>query len=386
MTGVKFYADTPPEGYGVAAHRMMAGLDRLGVPVMFVPEFGAKHEAAGRVQAVPLLARLASRPVAHDTVVFHSSPDHWPRLAAQERGRILVGATAWETDRPPARWLEAARAVHRTIVPCEWNRRVFAAAGWPGPIDVVPHIAQEAADLPPSRPAAGIRLRRDDFVFYSIAVWSARKALGETVAAFCRAARWRRRTILVLKTTALDLTNEIRHQPRVPSWLTARLITLATAPWCRVTLLTGRRPETEMSWLHRRGDCYLNFSRGEGWGLGLFDACVLGKPVISTAHGGPLDYLGDEAWRVGWRAVPVRPRNHERFVYETGMRWAEPDWVQAVRCIRDVCTDPAAARRRAAPAAARLQAACGWRPATERLLGVFARARVDAAGGGAIPS
>ena len=137
----------------------------------------------------------------------------------------------------------------------------------------------------------------------------------------------------------------------------------------------GARPASELAWLHARGDCYLGLSRGEGWGLGLFDACARGKPVIATAHGGPRDYLGDEAWQVPWRAVPVEPRNHERLVYTREMHWAEPDWRHATRCIREVLADPAAARQRARGAAERVGRSFGWRPATEQVWAVFERAR-----------
>jgi hypothetical protein len=43
--------------------------------------------------------------------------------------------------------------------------------------------------------------------------------------------------------------------------------------------------------LHRGGDCYLSLSRGEGWGLGAFDAAAWGNPVVVTGWGAAPEFL-----------------------------------------------------------------------------------------------
>jgi glycosyltransferase involved in cell wall biosynthesis len=43
--------------------------------------------------------------------------------------------------------------------------------------------------------------------------------------------------------------------------------------------------------LHRRSDCYVSASRGEGWGLGSFEAALMGNPIIVPDFGGHLEYL-----------------------------------------------------------------------------------------------
>src|SRR5690606_19052664 len=119
-----------------------------------------------------------------------------------------------------------------------------------------------------------------------------RKALAQTVVAFCRACRWRRNSVLVIKTSHFDLTRDLGRGSRLPSWLTARRFALATAPWCRLPMVTDHLDPAELRWLQERADCYIGLSRGEGWGLGLFGASAQGKPVIACSHGGPADYLG----------------------------------------------------------------------------------------------
>jgi len=42
--------------------------------------------------------------------------------------------------------------------------------------------------------------------------------------------------------------------------------------------------------LHARGDCYVSFDRGEGFGLSPFTAGACGNPVIVTNYGGSKEY------------------------------------------------------------------------------------------------
>ena len=43
--------------------------------------------------------------------------------------------------------------------------------------------------------------------------------------------------------------------------------------------------------LHRRCDCYVNFSKSEGVGMGAIEAAIRDKPVILTDFGGPSEYI-----------------------------------------------------------------------------------------------
>ena len=60
-----------------------------------------------------------------------------------------------------------------------------------------------------------------------------------------------------------------------------------------MVLSTRALSEEEVDDLHRRGDCYLSLSRGEGWGLGAFDAAAWGNPVIVTGWGAAAEFLPD---------------------------------------------------------------------------------------------
>jgi glycosyltransferase involved in cell wall biosynthesis len=101
--------------------------------------------------------------------------------------------------------------------------------------------------------------------------------------------------------------------------------------------------------LHRRGDCYVSLCRGEGWGIGAFDAASQGKPVVMTGFGGQLDYLDRNlAYLVNYSLVPVDEPAAPKS-YSPDQQWAEPDVAHGARLLRAVMAhrDEADARGRA---------------------------------------
>ncbi len=58
-----------------------------------------------------------------------------------------------------------------------------------------------------------------------------------------------------------------------------------------IELSTRHLDRAGIDGLHARGDCFVSLSRGEGWGLGAFDAAAAANPVVVTRWGGSLDFL-----------------------------------------------------------------------------------------------
>jgi glycosyltransferase involved in cell wall biosynthesis len=107
--------------------------------------------------------------------------------------------------------------------------------------------------------------------------------------------------VLIIHTTPEDLVARARpatreHRPgrhEGSSWFTLAGALAGRSALPDIVLSTRTLSDTEMDDLHRRGDCYLSLSRGEGWGLGAFDAAAWGKPVIATAWGATPEFLPD---------------------------------------------------------------------------------------------
>jgi len=370
--GIKYVGMLPPAGYGVAAERALLGLEHSGIAVTFALLTASERDRNDALEStVPELAPLLDRRVDYDTVIVHAQPDHFARIAAAEPDKRIIGMTTWETDRLPAHWASQINAVERVIVPCEWNREVFARAGVTVPIHVVPHISV-ATDPRPRLMAAPFGPTRP-FVVNAIGVWGSRKNLAAVVSAYLMAFSARDHTELVLKTTTRDLSQRVlgRYPVRVKATIAA--IRLRHRSLARIGVAADRMSGEEIAKMQSRADCYLSMSRGEGWGLGAFDAATQGCPVISPVHGGPRDYLGDRhPLAVRWCEVPVDPHGYEREIFERGQVWIEPDVRHAAQLLRSIYESPAAANSHALTHARDVCRRFAEGPVTDTLLAAIA--------------
>ena len=305
-------------GYGVAARRLVRALRGAGHQVDWLPfrpgpGWGLGYEPAEALRPAP-------------TLVAHLTPEYYPRFREVTGEALLVAHTVWETDRLPRHWPALLEQADRVVVPSRWNAEVFGAEV-EVPVAVVPHVAPEVVRTA-SPTWAG--LGPGTFVCYSIAPWTARKAVDRTVAAFAAAFTARDDVALVLLTSPRDLTTGATTVAAVARALGGR----ADPP--RIVLVTHKVDEVELAALHARGDCFVSLCRSEGWGLGAFDAGAYGNEVLITGHGGQLDYLDpDVAHLVDHELVPVDdPAGAPS--YTPDQTWAEPSVGHAAALLRSL--------------------------------------------------
>lgn len=367
MKGIKYVSEANPTGYGQAGRGYLNALLRSGFPVTWTPMVPGKRwrlylePYEGALPGDPMVA-ICNRPIDYDTVIVHTVPDYYARWRETEPGKRLVGMTVWESDTMPPAWHSHFRHVDAIVVPTEWNRRVFQQAGVRLPIGVVPHVAPDAAGL-----AAGAE--RDpldeleaevppgDFVFYTVGMWTDRKAMHLTLQAYLEAFDATDAVTLVIKTEAID---EMKRRPGRWWWHVGRHFSgtrrtmeqmrnqRKNAP--RVVLINRRLTDVELHAIHRRGNCYVSLTRAEGWGLGAFEAACHGKPVIMTGHGGQTAFLpADLADLVDYSMVSAGPVGEiERGMFAHGDLWAEPDLQHAVALMRQAYRDHDAAAAKGA--------------------------------------
>ena len=350
MTGIRYVSLHEASGYGVAATRYLRGLVRSGVRLTWTPMIRGKgwnmgyEPYRGSSAGEPWLRPYCNRKIEYDTVVVHTVPEYYPLWKAREPGKKIIGSTVWETDRPPRHWIPILNGVDGLMVPCAWNREVFRRHGVSTPIAVIPHI-------PTTDTIAGIPRRRDEeslFTFYTIATWTARKALWATIESYLNAFSKDDPVCLLIKTTKRDFTSgSFGPFFRTTRSLVRRIVrTRRAAPPIR--LVTDELSAEAMLSLHARGDCYVSLSRSEGWGIGAYDAAAFGKPVVATGYGGQLDYLGsDLAYLVDYRIVQVEDSRGSAS-YSSDQHWAEPDMRHASQLMRRVFENQEEARARGA--------------------------------------
>jgi len=358
---VRYVAEDAPSGYGDAADRLVRASRDAGTGI----EYRGWSDTAHGAPPAFLPCSRDERPDEHAApgapTVAHLIPEHYPlvrrvadKMARDDAAGPIVGHTVWETDRLPQHWPALLNTADLVIVPTEWNREVFAASGVRVPLAVVPHVA--ITPVPGDR-GAGLGLRDDHVVFYTIGRWDERKAVFRTVRAFLDAFTASDPVTLVVKT---GMTIEMPPaawgaQSRLAyttAWQLAAIVREYRNP-ARVQLEVEHWSPDRIAGLHHRGDCYLTLARGEGWGIGAFDATAYGNPVIATGWGGFLEYLtADDAHLVDHTIVPV---HHHAFAsYSPDQHWAEADTGHAVELLRAVAADRDAARERARPAQARV--------------------------------
>lgn len=92
-------------------------------------------------------------------------------------------------------------------------------------------------------------------------------------------------------------------------------------------------------------DCVVSLHRASGFGLDLAQAMAVGRPVVATGYGGPMDYLSEECAEL----VPYTITTSTAVVhpFPAGTEWAEPDIEAAARAMRSVYGDYDLARRKA---------------------------------------
>ena len=154
--------------------------------------------------------------------------------------------------------------------------------------------------------------RSEALAFYIAAIAAFRGAFGD-----------RMDRILLLK---------VSHPEHAPADF-ARLAQMAHAP--NIRLETHTLPPQDRHALTACADIVLSLHRGEGFGLVLAEAMLLGKPVIATGWSGNTDFMdGSNAVLVSYRLVPARD---DRSVYR-GL-WAEPDVAEAAMLLRGLADD-----------------------------------------------
>lgn len=362
---LRYVAEDAPTGYGDAADRLVRALRGGGTRVEYR---GWSNTRAG---AAPALVPFSRDPIPEEVAargaptVAHLVPEYYPLVHSVVDDGPFVAHTVWESDRLPQHWPDLLNATDLVIVPTDWNRDVFVTSGVCVPVGVVPHVATAPA---PGDRGAGLGLDPDEFVFYTIGRWDERKAVFLVVDAYLRAFTADDPVVLVVKTgPRLEMPPSEWGAGNPLSWTTAwhvaSLVRQHRNP-ARVHLEVETWTDDRIAGLHVRGDCYVTLARGEGWGIGAFDASAYGNPVVATGWGGFLEYLDDtSAYLVDHTLTTVEHNAFES--YSPDQQWAAPDLDHAVDVLRAVAADPSAARARAALA-------------RERVLDHYAPARVAA--------
>jgi len=255
-------------------------------------------------------------------------------------GRRNVGYWFWELEYFPKEWHHAFNLVDEA-----WTASEFVAQALRpharAPVRIVPHPVSVPAQLVQqangSRRDARLRLGlpANGFMFlfaFDCHSYLQRKNPCGVIEAFRRAFgatahKLPAAPVLVLKSSNASaapaqigrLRELIGHDPRIV--LSDRFL-----------------PHNDQVALMAACDCYVSLHRSEGFGQGMAEAMLLGKPVIATAYSGNLSFMnGSNSALVQATLTPLAPGDYP---LGTGQYWAEPDLDEAARWMQRAAADP----------------------------------------------
>ena len=245
-------------------------------------------------------------------------PNEWQKLC-----KYNIGVTAGvETDKAPQDWSKSCLEMDKVIVPSQHSKKSFTQEAQNN-IEVINYAARKIR-------AKKINFNIDtDFNFLTVAQWSPRKNLEETVMAFTQ--EFQNEDVgLILKTEILN-GSRIDRDGTVER-LRALLNHTVQNRKCKVYLFHGSLTDSEMVSLYKNKNvsAYITTSHGEGFGLPVFEAAQHGVPVIAPNWGGIKDFSGDSFAELEYEVKEIEDYQVMEGMLEKESNWCFPK-VESVR-------------------------------------------------------
>lgn len=103
----------------------------------------------------------------------------------------------------------------------------------------------------------------------------------------------------------------------------------------RITLITEKFSKSMVTNLVKSCDCFVSLHRSEGFGRGIAEAMLMGKPCIVTAYSGNMDYCTEEnSYLVDYDLIPVGRDQYPGVSSST--RWACPSIEHAASHMKSI--------------------------------------------------
>lgn len=323
-------------GYASFARNFIFGLNEIGANVKANPMSIGNVFPDLKVEEASTLKKLKANPrQKFDIQVMNTLPSAFEELIRPSS--INVGFTMFETSHITKEWVEACNKIDAILVPSYWNAEVFKKSGVTVPIYTVP----PGINPPSLTGRLNLPMLPDSdkvYKFYSVFEWTERKCPQGLIKTYLSTFTGKTNVALFIKTYAGEDT------PEKKEWLAKQvkdiMDNMRLSHFPKVVLIPEILSTEHMSFLHQTCDCFVLPTRGEGIGLPTMEAMVHGKPVITTNHGGSLQFC--------------KPNNsllvdsQQTFVsnmpwidcYEGEMTWAEPNLVQLGQLMKRCYENP----------------------------------------------
>jgi glycosyltransferase involved in cell wall biosynthesis len=316
-------------GQGEAARRLVAALERTGLPYTTVTYDKIPHR-----QEHPFDDRAGDAFLSN---IVCLNAEHLVQFTLDSgrdllRNRYTAGLWFWETSRFPKQFRHALDYVDEVWVTSDFVREAVAretskpVLTFPLPVLVPPAPLLSRADL---------GLPEDAFVFLFVfdffSTLERKNPLG-LIEAFKRAFPEPGPALLYLK--SINGAGSPADLARVREAASGRP---------DVVLSDGYVEGERLTALTALSDAYVSLHRSEGFGLTIAEAMAFGKPAIATGYSGNLEFMNEESSYL----VPFVETTLSEAVgpYPAGTVWADPDLDEAARLMRQIVEQPEAHER-----------------------------------------
>ncbi len=242
------------------------------------------------------------------------------------RNAYRVGRWVWETPIFPQDWRFAEHLVHEIWAPSNFCAETFRKAV-DVPVSVKPY---EVCEPPETDIDIRARLHVPSAAFMGLAVMDiqscpSRKNPWAHIRAWREAFGDDPTAVLVMKLRVSKRTRNVLEELR-------DLVGDAS----NVRLISDDLDNLEIAALHRAADVYLSLHRSEGFGLNIYEALLLGKPVVATDWSANAEYGPRFQQYKGVSYALVRYQDWMKHYQQDQFEWAEADVSHAAGLLRQL--------------------------------------------------
>jgi glycosyltransferase involved in cell wall biosynthesis len=322
-------------GYGGAARHQIHLLRGAGLRLKIIDTGSDGDPDPERQSALVQEARRSDPGVDRPRLsLLHLAPNCAAPLRRRlPRPHVLV--FVWETSRLPREWVSICNSFAQVWCATRWQQEVCVASGVDAsrlryvPFALVPEAYPTTGPILPELE----RLRGLGYkVFGSMFQWTERKAPRALIGGFLAAFHRGEKVALVLKTYEGD-NPATSVQSRVEAIVASYLY---PTPGPLVRVFSRRLSHDETLAFYRGLDCYVSAHRGEGFGLPIAEALLLGRPVIATDWSAPAEWASGLYHPVAYTLEAPHSMHPWQPFYTVEQEWAAPDQGSLSAWMREV--------------------------------------------------
>ena len=269
-----------------------------------------------------------------DTVIQIVTPNEMRPIP----GKRNIAICCWETDKIPVYWAITLNAFDEIIVPCEANKKAFEESGVTTPIHIVHMPAvQEEYNLDDVAPFEIPETNPETMVFYNISQWTHKKGLDAAIRSYFLAFQNNENVLLVLK-GYVGMKNQQGDAQKLVQAIDAIKEGMRLQHYPRIYITDMVMNEDQIRQMHKLGDCYVNMSRGEGWGIPAFEAMLYGNELITTTHTGMAEWADStviqpvDSYLDSLHNMP----HSDPMLYTANENWYEPSIINGAEAFKAV--------------------------------------------------